>query len=205
MGDPRKLKNKYNTPLKPWHKPTIDAEKIIMKEYGLKNKREIYLANTFLKKYKDIAKKLIATKTVQAEVEKKQVLEKLERLGFLPAGSKLDNILNLELKDVMERRLQTKVVRLGFARSIDQARQFITHRHITISGAQVTAPSYMVLVSEESVIAFKPNSSLGNVEHPERVNIVKEVHAEAAAVKPRPSTYSDRPKQGSRGKERGGK
>lgn len=202
MGDPRKIRNKYNTPLKPWNKATIDAEKIIMKEYGLKNKREIYLANTFLKKYKDIAKKLIATKTEQAEVEKKQVLEKLERMGLLPAASKLDNILNLELKDVMERRLQTKVVRLGLARSIDQARQFITHRHITISGAQVTAPSYMVLVAEESLIAFKPSSSLGNVEHPERVNIAKEVHTEADAVKPKASTHHEKPRHESRGKQR---
>ena len=186
MGDPRRLRNKYNTPAKPWHKPTIEFEAQIKKDFGLKNKREIYLANTFLKKYKDIAKRLIATKTAQAEIERKQVLQKLETLGLLTAGSKLDNILNLELKDILERRLQTKVYRLGLARSIDQSRQFITHRHITIAGEQVTAPSYLLTVEEESQLGFKATSTLQSVEHPERVPIEKKVRP------PRPEVQSDR-------------
>ncbi len=190
MGDPRRLKNKYNTPFKPWHGPTIEIEAKIKKDFGLKNKREIYLANTFLKKYKDIAKNLIANKSAQAEKEKRQVLDKLERLGLLPIGSKLDNILNLEVKDVLGRRLQTRVHISGLARSITQARQFITHRHITVAGNQVTAPSYLLTIEEESQLGFKPTSALQSVEHPERINAAKEIHAEAEAVKPKKKTNS---------------
>ena len=40
MGDPRKLRKKYYPPSHPWQKIRIDEEKILMKDYGFKNKKE---------------------------------------------------------------------------------------------------------------------------------------------------------------------
>jgi small subunit ribosomal protein S4 len=173
MGDPKKLKKKYSTPVHPWNLSNIEAERVIKKEYGLRNKKEIYVASSFLKKYKNIAKKLIATRTKQGEKEKAQVLAKLQQLGLLSIASELDQILGVELKDVLERRLQSIIFRKGLARTITQARQFITHRHISINGKEISMPSYLVSLKEEDAITFKSKSSLSDVEHPERA--IKEV------------------------------
>lgn len=198
MGDPKKLKKKYSSPLQPWNKLAIETEGKIKKDFGLKNKKEIYIATTFLKKYKDIAKKLIATKTAQAEVETKLVLGKLERLGLLPKGSDLNTILNLELKDIMERRLQSKVCRCGLAKSMNQARQFIVHRHIMVAGQEITSPAYLLSVDEESQLSFKPRSALSKVDHPERMTPAKPVKPEVERPKPVHGRRKER-SSGSRG------
>lgn len=185
MGDPKHLKKKYFTPLHPWNKANIESERKIVDEYSLRNKKEIFVANSFLKKYKDIAKKLIAVRTKQGEKEKEQVLAKLQHLGFLPAGAGLDQILSLELKDVLERRFQSIVYRKGLAHSMKQARQFIIHRHMKIGDQEVSMPSYLVPIAKENIITFKVNSSLANEEHPERANKVQqeEIKEELNAIK----------------------
>ena len=101
MGDTKKLKKKYSTPAHPWNKNTIEIEKKLVKEFGLKKKKEIHIANSFLKKYKNIAKTLIADKSTQGLAEKKLVLTKLQRYGFIQADAELDQILSIELKDIL--------------------------------------------------------------------------------------------------------
>lgn len=170
MGDPKKLRKKYATPIHPWNEKRINEEKELVKEFGLKKKKEIMIADSFLKKYMNIAKKLIAKQTVQGEKEKAQVLDKLQRLGLLTAGAELDHVLSLHLKDVLERRLQSIIFRRGLARSMNQARQFIVHRHILVGGKEVTAPSYLVSLEEEANITFKEKSALSSEDHPERAD-----------------------------------
>ncbi len=200
MGDPKKLKKKYNTPRHPWNKNNIETEGVIKKEYGLKNKKEIFIANSFLKKYKDIAKKLTATKTEQAEKEKTQILTKLQRLGLLPTGADLDQILGLELKQLMERRLQSLVFRKGLAKTMNQARQFIVHRHVKIGEQEIARPSYIVSLEEEGSISFKDKSALFDENHPERVREkeVKEIKEEIKAVR---EYTADRKKSGRKKKD----
>ncbi len=199
MGDPKKLKKKYFPPRHPWNKNNIETERVIKKEYGLKNKTEIYISNSFLKKYKDIAKRLTATKTRQADKEKAQVIAKLQLLGLLPAGADLDQILGLELKQLLERRLQSLVFRKGLAKSMNQARQFIVHRHIKIGGQEIARPSYIASLEEEGSIGFKDNSSLFDESHPERMREkeVKEIKEEIKAVREKQSEK----KSGRKGKE----
>ncbi len=168
MGDPKKFKKKYDTPAHPWSKQAIEKEGQLRKDYGLKKKKEIYIASSFLKKYKDIAKRLIADKSVQGAKERQQMMEKLQRLGLLPADAKLDQVLSLELKDILERRLQSLVCRKGLAKSMNQARQFITHRHIMIGAKEITSPSYVASLQEESELAFQNRSALKSTDHPER-------------------------------------
>ena len=173
MGDPKKLRKKYSTPSHPWNETSIKNEKELSKEYGLQNKREIYRAISFIKKYRAIAKRLIVDQSSQALKERDQMLTKLGQLGLLQAGANPGDVLGLETKDLLERRLQTIVFRKGLARSIKQARQFITHRHIKVGDKEVTAPSYVVSTAEEVLVKFKGNSSLDDVEHPERAIVTK--------------------------------
>lgn len=185
MGDPKQLRKKYNTPRHPWIRANIESEKVVTKDYGLVKKKEIHIANSFIKKYRDIAKRLIAARTLpQAQKEKEQILGKLQDLGLLAAGAELEQILGLELKDVLSRRLQSVVYRKGFARSMSQARQFITHRHVMVGDQEISSPSYLVSLAEEGTVSFKQKSALADAEHPERVILTKgETAAPKAAAK----------------------
>jgi small subunit ribosomal protein S4 len=168
MGDPRKFKSKYSGPGHPWQRARIEEERVIVKEFGLTTKRELWKVDSKLKNFAAQAKRLIALRTVQAELEKKQLLERVSKYGLLPSSAKLDDVLALTVKDLLNRRLQTLVLKKGLARTPLQARQFIVHEHIVVNGKKITAPGYLVPVVEESQISFVANSSLASAEHPER-------------------------------------
>jgi small subunit ribosomal protein S4 len=168
MGDPRRFKSKYSGPGHPWQRARIEEERAVSKEYGLSTKRELWKAESKLKSFAAQAKKLIALRTAQAEIEKKQLVDRVARYGLLSSTAKLDDILGLTVRDLLNRRLQTIVYKKGFARSPRQARQFIVHEHILVGDKKVSAPSYLVPVADEARISFVSNSSLANAEHPER-------------------------------------
>lgn len=168
MGDPKKTRKKYATPSHPWQKERIEEENAIIKEYGMKNKKEIWKMRSFLQNAKHQAKRIVALKDSQAEKEKALLLGKLMRYGLLKENSSLDDVLGLSLKDVLERRLQTLTKKHGHAKTMNQARQFIVHAHVTVRGKTVTSPSYLVSVEEEPMISFSGISSLANTDHPER-------------------------------------
>ncbi len=167
MGDPRRTRNKYSTPGHPWEKERLEIEKKLMKEYGLVNKKEIWKVNSKLKNFKDNAKSLVAKTGDQAQLERKQLAEKLKSYGLVESDS-LDEILGLGLEQFLERRLQTILVRKGLARSISQARQMITHKHVTVNGKMVSSPGYLVTVKEEGAVQFYPGSKFNDEMHPER-------------------------------------
>ena len=70
------------------------------------------------------------------------------------------------MEDILERRLQTLVFQRGLSQSIQQARQLITHGHISIAGKRVSSPSYLVLKEEEDQISYSSKSPLANPDHP---------------------------------------
>jgi len=80
----------------------------------------------------------------------------------------IDDILSLELKNILNRRLQTILVNKKLARSMRQARQFITHQHVTIADEKITVPGHLVTIAEEAKIGFYPGSGLHSIDHPER-------------------------------------
>ncbi|MEW6062783.1 MAG: 30S ribosomal protein S4 [Nanoarchaeota archaeon] len=168
MGDPRKLKKKYKTPFHPWKKERIEKEREILKEYGLKNKKEIWRAESKLKKYTRQAKRLIKGIGKQTEIERKQMISSLNRLNLIAENAKPEDVLNFGIKNILNRRLQSFVCRLGLARSMKQARQFITHGHIFVNGKKINVPSYIIKKDEEDKITFNPSSSLSSQEHSER-------------------------------------
>ena len=169
MGDPKHIRKKYSKPMKMWDAERLEEEKPIVKEYGLKNKREIWKARSLLKKFKIQAKRLTSLRTEQAALEKKQLLTKLHTLGLLQDSATLDDVLKLSLKDFLSRRLQTLLFKKALAHSVSQARQFIVHRHVMVDGQVVTSPAYLVPIASEPTIAFAENSSLAKPDHPKRV------------------------------------
>ena len=152
MGDPKRQRKKFSKPDHPWRKERILAEKEILKQYGLRRKYEIWKMDSMLKKFLHRAKKIIGQRTSQSEIEKKQLLSRLCMLGLLKKDSRVEDVLNLTLKNILERRLQTLVYRKNMAKTIVQARQFIIHEHIGVGNRKVTAPSYLVSVNEEDKI-----------------------------------------------------
>ena len=58
-------------------------------------------------------------------------MRRLTRLGVVAEGdTKLDTCLGLNLSQFLERRLQTRVFKAGYAKSIHHARVLIKQRHI---------------------------------------------------------------------------
>ena len=152
MGDPKKQRKKFAKPSHPWQKERIADEKEIVKQYGLRRKYEVWKMDSLLKKFLNRAKIIIGEKTLQSDLEKKQLLDRLYLLGLLKKDSKVEDILNLTLKDVLERRLQTLVCRKHLAKTMMQARQFIVHEYIAVGNKKITTPSYLVSIKEEPEI-----------------------------------------------------
>lgn len=169
MGQPKKSKKKYSTPRHPWQRERIEEEKELSKAYGLKNKKGIWKMKSILRVFKNQVKKLQALGGKQAEVEKNQLLNKLLKLGLVSEGASFDDVLGLGINAVMERRLQTLVVRKGLARTMRQSRQLITHGHIGIGGQKITSACYLVPVASENIISFLERSSFADDMHPERI------------------------------------
>lgn len=167
MGDPKKIRKKFMTPKHPWQKARIDEERDLKREYGLKNKREIWKQQSVLKRFIDNYKK--TGTSAQFQKEREELLTKMTSLGIIKSNAKADDILGLHLKDVLERRLQTILCRKSMAHSMKQARQFIVHRHIAVDGQVITSPAYLVPVEEQNKITFVNKSPLSDEMHPERV------------------------------------
>jgi small subunit ribosomal protein S4 len=177
MGSPRRPRKKYETPEHPWRKERIDAEKILVDEYGLKNKKEVYKISSELRSYFRQARSLISSTSLQGKKEEKQLLDKLYNYNLVQdKNMKVENVLNLNIKDLMERRLQTVIYKHGMAKTINQSRQFIIHGHIFVGGKKVTVPSYLVRRDEENQITFDPVSGLSSPDNPERVKIQEMIH-----------------------------
>jgi len=156
MGDPRKLTRKYETPKAVWNRERIDEERKLITEYGLRNMKEVWIAQKEVRRIRREARSLLALGEKGNEVAAK-IISKCLRLGFVKDGATLDNLLALSVRDVLERRLQTRVVKRGLAKSMKQARQLITHGFISVNGRKVGSPGYTVPMSEDqSVTYYKP-------------------------------------------------
>ena len=175
MGDPRKPRKKYSTPKHPWEKERIEREKELLKKYGLKNKKELWKVESFQRKFTDRAKRSIVATGEHMQKEKEQLLQVLQKLGIMQKTSKLDDVLEITPESFLNRRLQTIVHEKGLGRTINQARQFITHGHIAIDGKKITSPSYYVPVVSESKITFSNSSAFISPDHPEREDSTKTV------------------------------
>lgn len=139
----------YSKPKRPFDKARIDEEAGIKKEFGLKNKREIWKADAQIKSIREKAKKLISAK----ESEQVALFARLNKIGL--NVNSIADVLSLDKKDYLNRRLQTIVVKKNLATTMKSARQLITHKKVLVNGRAVNSPSYIVPVELESKITLK--------------------------------------------------
>jgi len=168
MGDPKRSRKKFSRPLRPWEGDRIKEENELKRKYGLKNKKEIWKARSFLKKYRGLARDqgaLIRAGNEHANKVSAELLKRLVKLGILEDKSQLYHILGLNVEHILARRLQTLVYEKGLSHTPSQARQFITHGHISIKGRKMTVPGYLVPIEDEVNISFLPRSPLADDAH----------------------------------------
>lgn len=150
MGDPRKISKKYERPKHPWLWKNLREEGDLVKNYGLKSKKEVWKAQSKVRRFRKIARKI--TGETGREKEKKKLINKLREKGMIRKKGSLDDVLSMDTEDYLERRLQTIAWRKGFGRTPQQARQLITHGHIKINGRKCTKPSMIVPKTDEDNI-----------------------------------------------------
>ena len=90
MGQPRKSRKKYNTPPHPWNAERIKNENKLMTKYGLKNKKEIWKADTLVRRYSREARYLLGFDMDQMQDEKLELLGHLARTGVLTECAALE-------------------------------------------------------------------------------------------------------------------
>jgi small subunit ribosomal protein S4 len=74
---------------------------------------------------------------------------------YFEMAERMPGVTGENLLVLLERRLDTMVLRLGFASSPAQARQLVRHGHIQVDGRTVTIPSYLLEVNQVVSIAEK--------------------------------------------------
>jgi small subunit ribosomal protein S4 len=111
-------------------------------------------------------------------------MERLIKLGIVPPEAKLDDVLALSVENFLDRRLQTRVMKRGLARTPGQARQLVTHGFISVGGKCVTVPSYVVSVKEDALVSYYKEIDI-SVHEPDAESQKKAApKAEAAPAEP---------------------
>lgn len=168
MGDPKKKQKRYTTPKRPYNQDALEEELRLLGAYGLRNKRELWRHRTEVSRIRRMAREKLSMEPVERAEGERIMKRKLHKLGLVDERATLEDILTLRIEGLMERRLQTVVYRKGMAKSLFQARQLITHGHISVGGKKVRAPSYLVTLEDEAQLEFASSSPVAVKEHPLR-------------------------------------
>lgn len=179
MGDPKYPRRAWRKPKRPLNYDLKMEELKTLGTFGLRTKRELWKAHTKLSSVRHQARSLLA---LQQEVRQRKepiLMKSLARIGLVSGDATLDDVLNLQVTDLLTRRLQTLVFKKFGFKTPYQARQAVVHGHIMIGDRVVDIPSYTVTTDEEDSIRFTPESKF-----PEILEKSKEAPAEPAPVEP---------------------
>ena len=133
---------KYSKPKRPFDKQRIDEEAKIKKGFGLKNKKEIWMAEAKIKSIREKAKKLISA----SAKEQQALFDRLKKIGL--NVNSIADVLLLDKENYLERRFQT-IVSKKLNITSKSARQLITHKKILVDGNAIDSPSYIVPIKKE--------------------------------------------------------
>lgn len=163
----RKKKN-YVKPRQIYQAGRIKEENVLVKKYGLKNKREIWKTLAKVNYFRHRAKALARSSNEEQEV----FFGKLRAIGL-----KVDNTadaLDLKVEDLLERRLQTIIAKKKLAHSSQHARQLVVHKKVLVNGKVMNAPSYLVPIKDEGSISVKQKATGKKLNKGEKAEEVQE-------------------------------
>ena len=184
MGDPKTSRRVWQRPKRPLNYNLIMDELKTLGTFGLKTKKELWKTQTELSRVRLQARSLLALRQDERERKEPILMQSLSKIGLVNEDSTLDDVLNLQVTDLLSRRLQTIAQKKLYFKTPYQARQAIVHGHIMIGDSVVTIPSYIVKTEEETKIRLipesrfnetlsKPESDLGT---PETENLESEIN-----------------------------
>ena len=184
MGSPRRKRKLYERPKMLWEAGRLEDDHRLLKEYGLKNMRELWRMETILRKIRREARRLLAARGAGIEQRAEKLLGRAKRMLINKAEVTLDDILALSTRDILERRLETVVLRKGMAKTMGQARQAIAHGHVAVAGNKSTSPSRLIgFVEEAEILWYSKPMRFEGAEAPAGSKVEKNsVKAEKAAV-----------------------
>ena len=192
MGDPKTPRRVWKKPKRPLNYDLMMDELKTLGTFGLKTKKELWKTQTELSRVRLQARSLLALRQEERERKEPILIQSLSKIGLVDQNSTLDDVLNLQVNDLLSRRLQTMAQRKLFFKTPYQARQAIVHGHIMIGDSVVTIPSYVVKTEEEEKIRLipesrfnetlsKPESDLGS---PETENLESEINDQSKNEEP---------------------
>ena len=192
MGDPKTSRRVWQKPKRPLNYDLIMDELKTLGTFGLKTKRELWKTQTELSRVRLQARSLLALRQDERERKEPILMQSLSKIGLVNEDSTLDDVLNLQVTDLLSRRLQTIAQKKLYFKTPYQARQAIVHGHIMIGDSVVTIPSYIVKTEEEAKIHLipesrfnetlsKPESDLGS---PETENLESETNNQSENEEP---------------------
>ena len=192
MGDPKTSRRVWQKPKRPLNYDLIMDELKTLGTFGLKTKRELWKTQTELSRVRLQARSLLALRQDERERKEPILMQSLSKIGLVNEDSTLDDVLNLQVTDLLSRRLQTIAQKKLYFKTPYQARQAIVHGHIMIGDSVVTIPSYVVKTDEEAKIHLipessfnetlsKPESDLGS---PETENLESEIGVQSKNEEP---------------------
>lgn len=163
MGDPKYPRRMWRKPKRPLNYELKMDELKTLGTFGLKTKRELWKAHTELSRLRKQARSLLALRQEVRQEKEPILMKSLSKIGLVEENSTLDDVLNLQVTDLLSRRLQTVVLKKFGFKTPYQARQAVVHGHIMIGDRIVNIPSYKVSKEEEKNIRISPDSSLENL------------------------------------------
>ncbi|MBU9735082.1 30S ribosomal protein S4 [Diplocloster agilis] len=105
--------------------------------YDKKSRRELKRSNRKMSEYGLQLREKQKAKFIYG------VLEKPFR-NYYAKADKMRGMTGENLMILLERRLDSVIYRMGFARTRREARQVVDHKHITVNGKCVNIPSYLI-------------------------------------------------------------
>ena len=203
MGDPKTPRRVWKKPKRPLNYDLLMDELKTLGAFGLKTKRELWKTQTELSRVRLHARSLLALRREVRERKEPILIQSLSKIGLVDQNSTLDDVLNLQVTDLLSRRLQTIAQKKLYFKTPYQARQAIVHGHVMIGDSVVTIPSYIVKTEEETKIRLipesrfnetlsKPESDLGS---PDTENLESETNDQSKNEEP--PVKQDAPKESS--------
>ena len=120
----------------------------------------------------DYKARLLEKQRLRAQYDLSEAQLRLALARATRSGGRTGEVLVVDL----ETRLDALVLRSGFARTISQARQAVSHGHVTVNGRRVDRPSFQVRPGD--VIAIAASS------RPKTPFVIAAAGEHAAAVPP---------------------